>query len=58
MNKGQLLFFTIGVTITVSAFGFFGQMMQMPNQMFQTGSQMIMPQAQPTKCNCACSNNP
>ena len=53
MNKCSITAFLVGITITVSAFGFFGQMMQMPSKAFQMGSQMVMPQQQP-KCNCKC----
>jgi hypothetical protein len=47
MNKYILL---ITLLITTASFAFFN----MPQQMFQTGSQMIFPaQPQPT-CNCQC----
>jgi len=54
MNKCSITAFLIGITITVSAFGFFGQMFQMPSKGFQMGSQMMFPTPEP-KCNCKCN---
>jgi len=55
MSKCSLLFFTTGVTITISSFAFFGQMMQIPGKAFQTGSQMMFITPEPTKCDCKCN---
>lgn len=52
MNKCALVYFAIGVTITTASMAFFN----MPQQMFQMGSQMVMPaqstQSQPCVCVC------
>ena len=46
--------FAVGVTLSLASMAFMNQFMQMPQQMFKTGSQMIFPaQPQPT-CNCQC----
>jgi hypothetical protein len=55
MNKGQLLFFTIGVTITISTYAFFGQMMEIPGKAFKTGSNMMFPAPEHSKCDCSCN---
>jgi len=56
MNKCSITAFLIGITITVSSLAFFGQISQMPQQMFKMGSQIIMPQ-QPQQQPCVCKCN-
>ena len=54
MSKCSITAFLIGITITVSSLAFFGQISQMPQQMFKMGSQMMFPTPEP-KCNCKCN---
>jgi hypothetical protein len=49
MSKCALLYFVIGITITTASYAFFN----MPQQMMNNASQMVMPQ-QPQKCVCVC----
>ena len=51
MSKCSITAFIIGIFITVSSFGFFGQMFQMSSKAFQMGSQIVMPIP---KCDCVC----
>ncbi len=56
-NKVQLLFVTVGVTVTLSAYAFFESFRVAPGQMFRAGSQMFMPTtpAPPQQpCTCIC----
>ena len=53
MSKCSITAFLVGITITVSAFGFFGQMMQMPSKAMMMGSTMMQGQDKPCDCNCS-----
>jgi len=53
MNKIRCLaVFLGGMAISMVAVAF---IMNMPQQMFQMGSQMMFPTPEPTKCNCKCN---
>ena len=43
--------FAVGVTISLASMAFMNQFMQMPQQAFQMGGQMINPQQ---TCDCKC----
>ena len=47
-----VIVFSVTVTISLASMAFFNQMMNMPQQAFKTGSQMIFPAQAP--CNCQC----
>ena len=49
MNK-CVITFVVGMAVSLATYAFFNQMMQMPQQAFQMGSQMMMPQP----CDCKC----
>ena len=48
MNKCTLVFLS-GIVLSVSAYAFFNQLMQMPQQAMQVPMQMMQ---QPCDCNC------
>ncbi len=53
-----IVVFAVGVTLSLASMAFMNQFMQMPQQMFQTGSKVLIPQqsmvqsAQPCVCEC------
>lgn len=49
MSKCVLIFIS-GMAVSLATYAFFNQMMQMPQQAFQMGSQMMMPKP----CDCKC----